>query len=102
MLKLARGHAAFELNQPCPSEPEHFWYGPLSALPDEQRDEFDDAHIQQMFGEVGSRGLQRMLVTQVVLQSEAGEESELRMLVNDWVEVQEDLYRLRISAHGDH
>lgn len=93
MLKLARGHAAFELSQPCRGEPDHFWCGPLAALTDEQRDSFDAAHIQEMFGEVGSRGLQRMLVTQMVLQSEAGKQSELRMLVNDWVDVQDNLYR---------
>ena len=34
-----------------------------------------------------------MLVTQMVLQSESGEQSELRMLVNDWVDVQDNLYR---------
>ncbi|MFT3823998.1 MAG: hypothetical protein QM731_08755 [Chitinophagaceae bacterium] len=29
MLKLARGHAAFELSQLCREEPDHFWCGPL-------------------------------------------------------------------------
>lgn len=93
MLKLARGHAAFELSQPCRSEPDHFWCAPLAVLPEEQREAFDAAHIQQMFGEIGSRGLQRMRVTQIVLQSETGGQSELRMLVNDWVDVQDNLYR---------
>ena len=93
MLKLARGHAAFELSQLCSSEPDHFWCGPLAVLPEEQRLGFDAAHIQQLYGEIGSRGLQRMLVTQMVLQSESGEQSELRMLVNDWVDVQDNLYR---------
>lgn len=93
MLKLARGHAAFELSQPCRREPDHFWCGPLAGLSEEHREAFDAAHVQQLFGEIGSRGLQRMQVTQMVLQSETGEQSELRMLVNDWVDVQDNLYR---------
>ena len=93
MLKLARGHAAFELSQPCRSEPTHFWCGPMSALSDDQHDVFNEAHVQNLFGEVGSRGLQRAFVTQVTLQSASGEQSVLPLLVNDWVDVQENLYR---------
>ena len=93
MLKLARGHAAFELCQPCRSEPDHFWCGPLSSLSDDEREAFHEAHVQHLFGEVGSRGLQRTLVTQVTLRSASGEQSVLPLLVNDWVDVQEDQYR---------
>ena len=93
MLKLARGHAAFELSLPCRSKPDHFWWGPVSELSSDARETFDAAHVQQLFGEVGSRGLQRTLVTHVTLQSESGEQSELRLLVTDWVDVQQDLYR---------
>ena len=93
MMKLARGHAAFELGQPCRTEPDHFWCGPLSALSDDERDGFHSAHVQQLFGEVGSRGLQRMLVTQITLRSASDEQSVLPLLMNDWVDVQEDLYR---------
>lgn len=93
MLKLAREHAAYELSQPCRSRPYHFWCGPLATLSQDQREQFDAAHIQQMFGEIGSRGLQRMLVTQIALQSETGTRSEQTLLVNDWVDVQDDLYR---------
>jgi hypothetical protein len=101
MLKLARGHAAFELSQPCRRQPDHFWCGPIAALNDEQRDAFNAAHIQEMFGEVGSRGLQRTMVTQVVLRTEAGEQSQLGLFVNDWIEVQDGLYRfLAIDDSG--
>ena len=93
MLKLARGHAAFELSQPCREEPDHFWCGPLAAMSEETRESFDSAHHQQLFGEVGSRGLQRMLVTEVFLRSESGQQSEARWLLNDWVDVQDGYYR---------
>ena len=93
MLKLARGHAAFDLSPPCRSEPNHFWCGPMSALSDDQHDAFNEAHVQHLFGEVGSRGLQRAFVTQVTLQSASGEQSVLPLFVNDWVDVQENLYR---------
>lgn len=94
MLKLARGHAAFELSQPCREKPDHFWCGPLASLEDEVREAFNEPHMQQMIGEVGSRGLQRMLVTEVVLKSpKTKKRSKIKMLINDWVEVQEGNYR---------
>jgi hypothetical protein len=93
MLKLARGHAAFELSQPCRTKPDHFWCGPLASLPQEVREAFDSVHFQQMIGEIGSRNLQRMLVTQMTLQSGSGEQRQLGMLINDWVDVQDDRYR---------
>ena len=93
VLKLARGHAAFELSQPCRREPDHLWWCPMAVMPEEDRDAFGAVHIQETFGEVGSRGLQRMLVTEVVLPSNTGEKAALRLLVNDWVDVQEGYYR---------
>ena len=92
MLKLAQGHAAFELSQPCRNDLDHFWCGPLTDLTTATREKFDAAHVQELFGEVGSRGIQRMLVTQVTLQSESGDQRQLGMVENDWVEVQDERY----------
>jgi hypothetical protein len=100
MLKLARGHAAFGLSQPCRDEPYHFWCGPLASLPEETRSAFDSVHIQQVFGEVGSRNMQRMLVT--TLQSKFGKQHDVGMIINDWIDVQEDQYRyLAIDDAGE-
>ncbi|WP_439697015.1 hypothetical protein ACFGVS_00635 [Mucilaginibacter sp. AW1-7] len=93
MLKLARGHAAFELSQTCRTEPDHFWCGPLSSLPQENQEAFHSVHFQQIFGEVGSRNMQRLLVTQVTMQSDTGEQRNIGMLINDWIDVQDDQYR---------
>lgn len=102
MLKLARGHAAFELSQPCRNEPYHFWCGPLASLTQENRLAFDSVHFPQIFGEVGSRNLQRMQVTQMTFLSESGENQKVEILINDWVEVQDDQYRyLAIDDAGE-
>ena len=93
MLKLARGHAAFELNQTCREAPEHFWCGSYHAISPEVRQVFDAPHEQKLFGEVGSRGLQRMLVTQLTVRSPDGNESQIGLLLNDWIEVQPGNYR---------
>lgn len=93
MLKLARGHAAFELSQPCRPKPDHFWCGPISSLPKENQEVFNSVHFQQTFGEVGSRNMQRLLVTQMTLLSETGVQQNIEMLINDWIDVQDDLYR---------
>ncbi len=92
MLKLARGHAAFELSQPCKEEPDHYWCRSLESLDQETQDIFDEAHVQQLFGEIGSRNMQRMFFVEVRPMSEVGEEV-MRLLVNDWVDVQESRYR---------
>ncbi|MFM5135422.1 hypothetical protein [Aeromonas rivipollensis] len=93
MLKLARGHAAFELSQPCKEEPDHYWCGALETLNEEAQEGFDAAHIQQLFGEIGSRNMQRMFAAEVMLKSESGEQKKVQVVVNDWVDVQEGRYR---------
>lgn len=101
MLKLARGHAAFELSQPCRTEPDHFWWGPLLSLPKECREAFDSVHFQQLFGEVGSRNMQRFLVTQITRLAENGEQQNIEMIINDWIDVQDGRYRfLAIDEMG--
>jgi hypothetical protein len=93
MLKLARGHAAFELSQPCRIEPDHFWCGPLLSLSQEAKELFDSVHFQQNLGEVGSRNMQRFLVTQLVFNNKTSEQQKIGMIINDWIDVQDDYYR---------
>lgn len=93
ILKLARGHAAFELSQSCRDEPNHYWCGALETLSEDDRDSFDAAHIQQLLGEIGSRNTQRMYATEITVSKESGEQTTLRVLVNDWVDVQDGCYR---------
>jgi len=93
MLKLARGHAAYELSQPCRIEPDHFWCGPLSSLSQEDREVFDSVHFQHTLGEVGSRNMQRQLVMQMTMLSEDGEQKYGGMIINDWIDVQNERYR---------
>lgn len=93
MLKLARGHAAFELSLTFREKPNHFWCGPLSSLPQENQETFNSAHFQQIFGEVGSRNMQRLMVMQMARLAENGEHQNIGMIVNDWVDVQDDQYR---------
>lgn len=102
LLKLARGHAAFELSQVCRQKPDSIWYRPLVTLTEQEREEFDACHVAELFGEVGSRGMQRLLVTQVQFQSASGETRTRYLLVNDWVVVQEDRYRyLAVDDGGE-
>ncbi len=93
MLKLARGHAAFELSQPCRKKPDYFWCGPLLSLPQEAREDFNSVHFQEILGEIGSRNIQRLLVTQMTHLTENGEPQTVNMVINDWLDVQDGLYR---------
>jgi hypothetical protein len=102
VLKLARGHAAYELSSPCREQPTAVKCLPICVMTDEQRNAFDASHVTHLFGEVGSRGIQRMLVTQLTLESATGELSSAGVLINDWVDVQDGRYRyLAIDAGGE-
>lgn len=101
IVKLARGHAAFELSQPCKDEPALIFHHPLALLSDEQRDAFESCEVTPMYGEIGSRGMQRMLVAQFDFQSRSGEKQTGGMMINDWVDVQQGRYRYHATDFGD-
>jgi hypothetical protein len=90
--KLALGHAAFELSS-AGREPTSLHWWPVSSMTHEQRENFDAPHVANMLAEIGSRAVQRMLVTQITLASPNGERSEMQLIINDWIEVQEGRYR---------
>lgn len=90
--KLARGHAAFELSRIVRQDPTSIWWKVLPSMTDEERDDFEACHVVGLFGEVGSRGMQRLIVAQVVLESAAGRQN-VGLVVQDWVDVQEGRYR---------
>lgn len=80
VLKLARCHAAYELNEPQLSEPDHLLVVPLATLDEAQREHFETPPDTGIWPEVGSRAMQRLLVFD-------GAYSE------GWVHVQEGRYR---------
>lgn len=93
ILKLARCHVAFELNEPRTDNPEYVWFTPLSTLSQEARDEFEGGGEGDLAGwpEVGSRAMQRLLV----FDATAFQEDD------GWLEVQEERYRFRPYTDGD-
>ncbi len=93
MLKLAKGHAMFELSWFADREPASFWWAPIHLLSDEDRASFEDVAPPVIFGEIGSRAYQRMAVLQTTLRGRDGEEQIVQVLFNDWVDVQEGRYR---------
>lgn len=87
VLKLARGHAAYELNEPQFNEPTQVSIVPLAMMTDEQRKQFEDSPASSAWPEVGSRAMQRMV---------EGYPGGLP----GWVVVQEGRYRY-LAAIGD-
>ena len=90
VLKLARCHAAFELNEPQLHDPSHFRIKPLPLMMADEREAFErDDDAFGIWPEVGSRAMQRVLV--------AGTDS----FVEEWVNVQEGNYRFRTSQSNE-
>jgi hypothetical protein len=94
LLKLARGHAAYELSAVRRREPSVFAWGPLALLSDEQRNFIEDVHVPDIYPEIGSRAMQRMVVAQFTFADPNGVKLQNdALLVNDWLDVQEGRYR---------
>jgi len=90
ILKLARGHAAYELNEPQLEKPTHILIGPLEYLSNAQRRQFESPpDTGGVWPEVGSRALQRLLIYGSRGASEG------------WVCVQRDRYRYMAVGAGD-
>jgi hypothetical protein len=90
ILKLARGHAAFELSEPQYGPPRHIYCAPLTSLSEETRDSFEGSPSPLMaaWPEVGSRAMMRCLV------------AEGCMYRSDWIDVQSGRYRYFSLAEG--
>lgn len=61
MLKLARGHAAYELSEPQLAAPSVFAITPLSSLAREQREVFERPPQVNVWPEIGSRAMHRFV-----------------------------------------
>jgi hypothetical protein len=86
LLKLARGHVAYELNEPQLEEPNFFAFKPLLSMTEPERSAFEDdgphdLSSEPFWPEVGSRAMQRIMVVGNMLLDEG------------WLVVQEDRYR---------
>jgi hypothetical protein len=93
VLKLARGHAAYELSEPQYSEPTRIAFVPLPLLSKQARSEFEARpHCSELVGwpEVGSRAMQRLAASVT-----AGFDFD-----GGWVEVQAGRYRYLAFADG--
>jgi hypothetical protein len=63
VLKLARGHAAFELNEPQMDDPSQIGFGPLTLMSAEAREAFETPPRSPIWPEVGSRAMHRLVVS---------------------------------------
>jgi hypothetical protein len=90
ILKLARCHAAFELNEPQLGEPSHLVFRPLALMTENERAVFEsDDDAFGIWPEVGSRAMQRLLLW------------DADTFTEGWLAVQEGNYRFRTSqANG--
>lgn len=91
IIKLARCHAAYELNEPQLDKPAHVMIMPLTLMSREQREQFEDHPFSgglAVWPEVGSRAMQRVLIA-----DEAYNEG--------WLTVQEGRYRYMAVGAGD-
>lgn len=89
IIKLARGHIAYELSEPRIDEPSSLWFGPLCEMSEEERDAFEhgeDDSFLALWPELGSRAMQRVLVTGV-----GG------AIKDEWLHAQAGRYRYQVS-----
>ncbi|MGB6262599.1 MAG: hypothetical protein WBF72_09265 [Rhodanobacter sp.] len=81
--KLAQGHALYELHEPRPTKPDVVWAVPLALLSETDVLSFERPGTPEIWPEVGSRAMQRLIV---------GQEPDL-----PWIVVQPGMYRYLAS-----
>lgn len=101
LLKLARGHAVFDLSQVRRREPDSFKWFPLTTLSEEQREDFDAPHVVELWGEICSRGHQRLMHVELTLVGGKDERIPHFMTMCDWVVLQEGRYRYQATDDVD-
>ena len=72
----------------------------MELLTEKFLEEFNSPHAIQTYGELGSRGMQRLRVTELKLKNFNDEEHFLHLVLNDWVDVQEGRYRYQAIDEG--
>lgn len=93
LLKLARGHAAFELNEPQFDEPLSVNFCPLPMMGRAERETFEAlSQIPKLsiWPEVGSRAMQRMVI--------GSSDSQSFIFRPGWISVQSGRYRYLAAA----
>jgi hypothetical protein len=88
VLKLARGHAAYEASETLRNPPSHILITPLMSLDQAARDHFETVPGSAIWPEVGSRAMQRLIVFGRDVTDEG------------WIEVQPEQYRYFVVAEG--
>lgn len=89
VLKLARGHAAYECSEPRLDEPESLSFVPFCAMSAEQQQLFETPPFEGGWPEIGSRAFLRTLI----VESEA-------FLDSGWQVVQPGRYRYLVAHSG--
>lgn len=91
VLKLARGHAAYELALPQINEPVRVLATPLVCMSEPQRDEFERAGAGELRGwpEIGSRAFFRACGAKPYADQNG-----------PWIVVQDERYRYSVDQHG--
>lgn len=87
LLKLARGHAAYEHNQPQLQDPDYLDFKPLRTMNESERAAFEMTETGGLaaWPEVGSRAMQRLLVV------------DGDVFAEGWITVQDGNYRFNVS-----
>ena len=89
VIKLARGHAAFELGVPQIENPDTVAVVPLLSLSSAERKTFETEPVVTTVSEVGSRNMQRLI-----------QHSPTGSLRAGWISVQEGRYRYMAFVAG--
>lgn len=90
LLKLARGHAAYEYSEPQLEEPESISFAPVPLLSEEQLRAFETLPVETLFPEIGSRAFHKVFRVGGEALTQEGA----------WQILQEGRYRYSVS-HSD-
>lgn len=100
--KLAIGHAAYELSLILHETPRRLEWKLISSMSEDEITSFDAPQLIDILGEIGSRDSQRAIVVEALLQSPStGEMKKIPFILNDWIDVQDGVYRYHVAQNND-
>lgn len=101
LVKLARGHVLFELGKMLRGSPTALFWRLRHQMTREEQEEFDSLEVVGPLNEIGTRQTQRLMVLEIGMQSPLGEKKSHGLVVNDWLDVQEENYRYQVRESSD-
>ncbi|EMV7407517.1 hypothetical protein AADQ46_001001 [Enterobacter soli] len=103
IIKLAQGHVAFELSEHCRNIFPSVWWGDISTMTRDKKDDFLSDTIIGSVSEIGSRHSRKIMIVESSIENlNDGSIKQISIALNSWIEVQKNRYEYITDVIDDY